>query len=330
MIKETVNHQQAAQALELAWDSIEQKTIAPNLDEIAGRIKLIITSPGNIAFKYILITRILAKYVNPSIHPRALQVESELPGAYDARSLCHSVIVRFEKRKGNLFGLSNEPFLSKPARHREHDKLNRQLKNKRIAEVLHDVLEIIACSGQEVVFSSLVHTLRLAKERGATIVEVGFSADPNYDRLLQFVQEFLLEAEGGVRLVSITGAFLQLFNPEYEVKIYHPNASDKFGKTAGDIEIWNDKILISATECKHRSITVDDIRHGITKGKEYGIPEYCFTLASGLEVGQESEINDEIIGVKIWMSFSLISTKLCNFGLAFLIPSEDRFLGKQW
>jgi hypothetical protein len=96
---------------------------------------------SDVTFKYILVTGYLAKYVNPSAHARAIQVGSSLTGAYDARSLCHRVVVGFEKSKGNLFGLSNEPFVNKPARHPEHDGDNAQLRNKLGAKTLHNALE---------------------------------------------------------------------------------------------------------------------------------------------------------------------------------------------
>jgi hypothetical protein len=51
----------------------------------------------HLTFRYILLTGILAKNVDPSIHTRALQVKAPLDGAYDARSLCHKVVVPFER-----------------------------------------------------------------------------------------------------------------------------------------------------------------------------------------------------------------------------------------
>ena len=67
-------------------------------------------------YRYILLTGILAYASNREINPRALQSSAGLDG-YDARSLCHEVIVPFEREylEGKL-GASNEPFLNKPAR----------------------------------------------------------------------------------------------------------------------------------------------------------------------------------------------------------------------
>ena len=48
-----------------------------------------------------------------------------LSGAYDARTVCHKVIVPFEMEVlDKALGGSNEPFLNKPARFPELDKNN--------------------------------------------------------------------------------------------------------------------------------------------------------------------------------------------------------------
>lgn len=174
-----------------------------------------------------------------------MQVSSNLPGAYDARSLCHNVVVSFEKSRGNLFGLANEPFLNKPARHKEHDKSN-PLGNQRLAATLHNVLDDAHNASREELFQMLVYILRVAKKSADNINQVNIDTEPNYFHVINFVNNFIAEADGGVRLVAVTGTFLSLLNQEFNVKVYPPNVPDKFAKTAGDIEIWNEQVLISA------------------------------------------------------------------------------------
>ena len=50
----------------------------------------------HLTYKYILFTAILSKASDESINALCLQKQSELPGAYDARTVCHKVIVPFE------------------------------------------------------------------------------------------------------------------------------------------------------------------------------------------------------------------------------------------
>ena len=51
----------------------------------------------HLTYKYILVNALLAKATNPNINALCLQATSGLTGAYDARSLCHEVLVPFER-----------------------------------------------------------------------------------------------------------------------------------------------------------------------------------------------------------------------------------------
>jgi hypothetical protein len=236
----------------------------------------------------------LGKRTNAKVHPRALQARSRLRGAYDARSLCHSVVVSFEKTKGNLFGLSNEPFLNKPARHPEHDADNPQLKNRRLATATHAVLEAARSASRAEVEAMLISALRICREAAANQVTAAVDTETNYRRVCDFVQQFLQESDGGARLVAVAGAFVTLLSENYAVKIYPPTYSDKFAQTSGDIEVLSADTLLSAYECKHRPLTLDDVRHGIKKATDRGIPEYCFVTADGLARGEEEQIGAEV------------------------------------
>ena len=71
----------------------------------------------HLTYKYILVTALTAKATDESVNPLCLQAKSALLGAYDARSICHGVIVPFDMEVLNkALGGSNEPFLNKPAR----------------------------------------------------------------------------------------------------------------------------------------------------------------------------------------------------------------------
>ncbi len=291
----SIDHKRAREILASAWEKIDDAGIVPSalarpaLDAILGA--------KDVTFKYLLVTGLLGKCANPKVHLRALQAGSRLKNAYDARSLCHQVVVGFEKEKGNLWGLSNEPFLNKPARHPEHDKANRQLKNKKLAATLHDVLDLAHGAKPDECFAMLVHVLRMSRQRLAVQAVANASSDATYQRVIDFVAAFLFEADGGARLVALAGAFLTLLRDGFEVRVYPPTFSDKFAKTAGDIEIRRDGVLVSASECKHRPLTLSDVQHGIKKAREAGVREYCFIVAEGVAAGQETAVQAELAKV---------------------------------
>jgi hypothetical protein len=248
-----VDHGEARSILDKAWNKTEDNTVlAP--DRVIPCLERILDA-SDVTYKYILITGLLAKCVNEKAHPRALQVSSDLECSHDARRLCHDVVVGFEKSKGDLWGLSNEPFVNKPARHPEHDKSNRQLRNKKMAATLHDALEFAHAANGDQVLAILVHALRLSKVRAESQVAASVEVETSYRKVVSFVRKFLEQADGGARLVAVVGAFVKLLNEGIVVKVYPPNCSDKFAKTAGDIELFLEGKVVSAYECKQRPVT---------------------------------------------------------------------------
>lgn len=288
----SVDPRQAALVLERAWTKVDDLREVPS--EWAISCLNAVFEAKDVTFKYILVTGLLGKCTNHKIYSRALQTSSALKHSYDARSLCHKVVVPFEKTKGDMWGLSNEPFVNKPARHREHAKDNTQLRNKFLASQVHDVLEYANKAKSDEVFRMLVHVLRVGKQRVQQVVAANAEVETNLGLVVHFVEQFLRESDGGTRLASVVGAFIMLINEGYIVKVYPPNYSDKFAKTAGDIEIWHKRRMISAFECKHRPISLDDVNHGIRKATTHGVREYNFVGASGLVKGQEAEIREFI------------------------------------
>lgn len=306
-----------------AWEKLGAKTTPKVNGLIAEKIHEVLGSRV-VTFKYILITGLLAKLTNPQAHPRSLQASSTLEGAYDARSLGHGVVVPFEKTCGNLFGLSNEPFLSKPARHAEHRRDNPQLKYKGLAGVLHDLLDHAADANRPEVEAMLIECLRIGKERTESEQKATFVADYNLDHVVNFVREFLTSNDGGSRLAAVTGAFVRLLGVGYTVKVYPPSASDTFSKTAGDIEVFSGDALLTAYECKHRLVTVSDIEHGFRKAKERGVPEYCFVVGEGM--GGEADVRNRVSELSLLMDFSLLEISTIVLPWAVAINPQRRSL----
>ena len=287
----TVDHDKALETLNRAWSD------SPLKDRPPARMQQLIEqvlAATDVTFKYILVTGYLAKYINPSIHARALQVGSKLSESYDARSLCHKVVVGFEKTKGNLFGLSNEPFVNKPARHAEHDGANPQLRNKVLAQKLHDALEIANSANTEDVYQGLVHILRVGAQHAADRKKARVKARVNLSSVVEFIDVFLQETDGGSRLVGVWGAIMALISENGKILVTSPNTADEFAKTAGDVQVFYNNTLVAASECKHRPLNLDDVKHGIRKALGKKVPEYHFVIAAGLAPGQDKQIQEEL------------------------------------
>ena len=320
-----IDLQKARKLLEDAWGKVDDPAIAVS-PEILGQLKTVLTARA-ITYKYILITGLLGKLSNPKAHPRALQAGSSLKGAYDARSLCHRVVVSFEKNTAkNLFGLSNEPFINKPARHPEHDKSNPQLRDKELSAATHDVLEVARKLSSREVEAMLVAALRICHNAAKSQVVPVVDANANLGHVFEFVKRFLRKTDGGSRLVAVVGAFATLMHERYTVKVYPPNYSDTFAKTLGDIEILDGSHLLAAYECKQRPISLDDVRHGIRKAREGGADEYCFVFSEGVATGQREAIELELSQALDSLDVSLIDIRRAAMIWAVTLHSRRRAL----
>jgi len=288
----SVNHAKAEEKLREAWKQTENESVRPP-QAICELVKKVMEAP-DITYKYVLVTGFLAKCTEGQVHPRALQAGSSLSEAYDARSLCHSIVVGFEKEQGNLFGLSNEPFLNKPARHPEHDKNNPQLRNKRLAAVVHDLLEWANQASSSNVFAGLVHILRLGKLRAADQKQAALAVEVNLERTVTFINQFLRQTDGGARLSAVWGAFTDLLHEAAEVSVGSPTEANSFSGAAGDVQVFLDKQLVSAAECKHRPLTADDLEHGVKKAVQRGASQYLFVCAAGIAEGQREAVTQAL------------------------------------
>lgn len=95
-------------------------------------------------YRYVLVTALLAKSTNKDVDILSLQAKDDSAGAYDARSLCHKVIVPFERSTyPNSLGGSNEPFLNKPARFQRLAKTN-AVRSGNDSETLESLIKILS------------------------------------------------------------------------------------------------------------------------------------------------------------------------------------------
>ena len=71
-------------------------------------------SSRSVSYHYVLPTQLLAKSVDPDLDARSLQARFDAPGAFDARSLAHEVIVPFDRENNRVLGGSPEPYVNNP------------------------------------------------------------------------------------------------------------------------------------------------------------------------------------------------------------------------
>ena len=259
----------------------------------------------HLTYKYVLFTALLSKATDDSINPLCLQKKSELPGAYDARTVCHKVIVPFEMEVlDKVLGGSNEPFLNKPARFKELDKSNavRRGNDQAILNSLCDNLPTIKTS--EDAFRCLVYMLcKLIKTRDEKRKLTVFTIEDS-ENLPSKLQKYVLEAlsqsyEGEVLTLLIAGIYhlMYLHHPTIQVEVHPVNQSGASGREVSDLDIYKNGTLLTSNELKDKPYAETDVRHAADKVISAGGNRMLFIEGSrGEKIGQfTNDIQNEYI-----------------------------------
>ena len=232
----------------------------------------------HLTFRYILVTALLAKATDPRVNALSLQARSGLSGAYDARSVCHKIIVPLEKELlCGALGSSNEPFLNKPARLPALDKNNpvRGGADKALLDALCDFLPQI--NDSDVAFDALCDSLALASKRNARLAPLydgeAVNAAQNSKFLIkQFIRCFLMESHEGETVVLIGAACLRycysvIGNGEspYNLKVHPTNQSGASSKEICDIDVVSKFGYCFGIEVKDKPYTQTDAIHALDK-----------------------------------------------------------------
>lgn len=210
---------------------------------------------------------------NENINPLCLQKQSTLLRAYDAKTICHKIIVPFEiEVLKKALGGSNEPFLNKPARFSKLDKTNavRRGNDQAILNALCDNLPLISSSADA--YQCLIYLLcKLIQIRDEREKLTLFMIDDSTNlpsKLLQYINEALkISYEGEVLTLMVAGIYhlMYLYNPDIIVEVHPVNQSGASGREVSDLDIYINGKLISSNELKDKKYAETDVRHAADK-----------------------------------------------------------------
>ncbi|MBM3315311.1 restriction endonuclease, SacI family, partial [candidate division WOR-3 bacterium] len=116
-----IDQEQAERRLRDVWVEVEAAASSGSLADAVQERKLLAAIRASVhsrtkSYVYVLPTQLLAKLVQPRADARCLQAKRGGRGAFDARTLCHSVVVRFDQGHENVLGGSAEPYVNNPLR----------------------------------------------------------------------------------------------------------------------------------------------------------------------------------------------------------------------
>lgn len=285
---------------------------------------------SSVTYHYVLPTQLLAKCVDPHLDSHALQAGYEVPGAFDARTIAHEVIVPFDRSNHRVLGGSPEPYVNNPLRvpavtaeYRSAQKI------KTDWDKLVAVLDAVEADGTEQfvwrVFEQILHEIyRLL----ATVVVI--YPTPNrvsLDQTNSVVQQFLATRSGGDRMETVCAALFRTIGQRFglfdEIRRESVNAPDAPSGMSADIECRLNGAVVLLIEVKERSLTLMQVDTRLDAARAAHISEILFVAEQGVEAGDAVDVaariaNEYSSGQNIYV------TDFASFSLGiFILLGED-------
>jgi hypothetical protein len=240
----------------------------------------------HLTYRYMLVTGLLGRAAGEGVNPLAVQVHSDLNGAYDARSLCHKVVVPAERAELEArLGGSNEPYLNKPARVKELS-LDNPVRRGSDTETLKTVIKILSRLGREEAYQCLTDAMRaclMREGRHASVSSAsggkgigGGEAARFYDRVThKSIEGETTSIMAGLalkRLASVDTRKLQ-------ASIHPVNESGASSNQVSDIDVVGAGAEVVLTvEVKDKKFTREDVEHAVIRAMEAGLSHLIFVL----------------------------------------------------
>jgi hypothetical protein len=262
-----IDHRQAEEVILEAYRNNCRKN-----DFVTDGIKKVLGGTHK-TYKYILVNGILAKATFQDVNPLALQAGAPISGAFDARSLCHKVLVPFERDfLKSILGGSNEPFLNKPARFTHLDSGNavRKGKDKEILLLLIELFSEIKTSDDAKQYLACAFCfLRKQIEEDVKSFENFVDYLPTLVEIYEFSLRLIKKSFEGETSAVIVGTLESLIHNyidgNFTVKTHKINQSGASSKEVGDIDIYSDGNFYYSIEVKDKNFNEYDVEHALNK-----------------------------------------------------------------
>lgn len=321
-----LDHNEAKVSLEKAYEVAQEH--GKSASKYHEQIRQVITG-NHLTYRYILITNLLAKATNAEVNALALQAGADFDGAFDSRSLCHKIIVPFERDfLGGRLGRSNEPYLNKPARHKALYEDNAVRKgNDRT--LLDACITVLSQCNQEEAWDGLVDAIHLTLNRPSIddhLVKTNIGTS-SHEKLQKFADLLLTSSYEGETCALLAGlAFHYMafaFSMPFDIRVHPVNQSGASSKEILDIDVYIRNELRFTAEIKDKTYTKEDVDHAANKVHRAGHDAMFFvTGPSAKTTLTEDQIRDigEFNSVKISVvsisAFYFVTLGFCSENIA--------------
>lgn len=248
-------------------------------------------------YRYILVTGLLGKATNEEVNPLSLQLGDGQNGQYNARDLCHKVIVPFETiRLQGCMGNSNEPFLNKPARFVTLSTGN-AVRRGADFQTLSKVIQILSSlKDSEDAFRYLKHALSVLIDIHKNYISKYALGDALIDvsEFAQIVLDYIYKItdhsfEGEICPLVVAQLEKLYLGKGYRVEPHKVNQSGASSKETGDIDVYNhDGALVYSIEVKDKDFTEHDVVHAVDKFRAANLTTSMFIYGKYASFDEES------------------------------------------
>ena len=282
------------------------------------------------SYHYVLPTQILCKVVDPSLDAHSLQAAWGVPGAFDARTVAHKVIVPFDQQNERVLGGSPEPYVNNPLRYpavipeyRAHQK------NKRDWDKLIAVLDLVEETQDQGFTESLFDQILVEIYRLLEQAEIIY-ATPNrisLNRTHVLLAEYLSERSGGHRMEAVGTALFRTIGQQFaifdDVRHGKVTAADASSGMAADIECWLAGRIVLLAEVKDRTLTLTQLDARLDSARAQRISEILF-IAQGGKQPTDADAIDDRVNIEFASGQNVYISNFFEFSLGILILLGER------
>ncbi len=297
MSQVSVNHDQARAVLAAAIETAKSSSYKPQHSK-TGLISDVMLG-GHLTYRYVLLTNLLAKSTNGLVNGLALQAKANLIGAFDSRSLCHKVVVDFDRDSRQLsgkLGRSNEPYLNKPARYPTLSKDNAVRRGDDSVKLFNciDILGglIGELDARVALEDAVYYTLqRESLVADAAIYEGYYSLHRSLTDFASLVVELSNEGES-CAIISGLGFYLfgRSTNSDFEIFVHPVNQAGSSSREVLDIDVYSSGCICYTAEVKDKIFNINDVDHAASKAFAAGLNSLFFIC--GPRAGKSFECFD--------------------------------------
>jgi hypothetical protein len=275
-------------------------SLLPGDDSFRERVAACLNSSIK-TYHYVLPTQLLCKCVNPRLDCHSIQAAYRKPGAFDARTIAHEVIVPFDQANHRVLGGSAEPYVNNPLRCPAVIKRYRnQQKNQQDWDHLTWVLDQIEDENSSEFTEKVFHLVLVEIYRRLSEVQVVYPV-PNrvsLQQTMEIVSRFTAEKSGGDRIEAICTALFRtigeafgLFDKILRQKV---NTADLVSGMGADIECWYQDQVALLVEVKDRSLTLTQLDAKLDIARSQKISEILFLVEQGIEPTEQQQTEERI------------------------------------